>query len=275
MGCPVPWNADDARKIRVVLLCKYGLRMHIMGIFAFASSLAVVAFAQAQEGQANPVDGLVLPLPDAPLSVEAVGITENVLADGALNTRTSRAKVYRDSDGRTRTDSTLQFAPLPEEPSPIIQIMDPVAGVQFLLIVQEQIAYRIVIPKAERIGRPQFGFIVGSELIRETGEKTHKSGVLGVRTIEGVEFAGTRTTTTMVDQPSKIAVDEHWISRDLGLIGAILQSSPNGKTTVEIHNLVHSEPAPSLFAVPPEYTIKDIPIYPHMHQPERQSGRFR
>ena len=109
----------------------------------------------------------------------------------------------------------MHIGPPPEEPSRLIRIMDPVAGVQFILIAQIQIAYRVAIPKAEAPSRPQFVFIVGSELIREEGEKTHKNVAVGARTIEGIEFAGTRTTTTMVDQPSKIAVDEYWISRDL------------------------------------------------------------
>jgi hypothetical protein len=51
---------------------------------------------------------------------------------------------------------------------------------------------------------------------------------------------------------------KNWISRDLGLIGAMLLSSPRGKTTVKIQNVVRNEPDPSLFVVPPEHTIKEI-----------------
>jgi hypothetical protein len=95
-------------------------------------------------------------------------------------------------------------------------------------------------------------------LIRETGKKAFKDEALGKQMIEGIEFEGSRHTTTMVDEPSKVAVDEYWISRDVGLIGTTLKSSPKAKTTAKIKSLVHKEPDPSLVVIPPDYRIEEM-----------------
>ena len=173
----------------------------------------------------------------------------------------SGGKVYRDSAGRTRSEWTPPTAgPEPQGTAVQIGITDPVAALEYLLIVPERVAFRFAIPRTSPDGRPSGGFFFagGSELIRETGEKTHKTEDLGKQTIERIEFDGTRLTTTMVDEPSKVAVDENWISQDFGLIGSVLRTSPKGKTTVKIKNLVRNEPDPSLFVVPPDYRIEDI-----------------
>jgi hypothetical protein len=53
-------------------------------------------------------------------------------------------------------------------------------------------------------------------------------------------------------------VDEYWISQDEGLIGLLVKSSPNRKTTVNVRNVSRTEPDPALFVVPPEYTVEDF-----------------
>jgi len=55
---------------------------------------------------------------------------------------------------------------------------------------------------------------------------------------------------------SKVAVDEYWISQDVGLIGSTLKSSPKAKTTAKIKSLTRKEPDPSLFVIPPDYRIE-------------------
>jgi hypothetical protein len=76
----------------------------------------------------------------------------------------------------------------------------------------------------------------GSELMIEPGEKTQTTDDLGTRMIAGVEFAGFRITTTLIGQPARVAFDEHWISAELGLLGANLTSSPRKKTSMTIPN---------------------------------------
>jgi hypothetical protein len=178
-----------------------------------------------------------------------VGAIENTLPDRTVRTLIAKGKIYRDAAGRRRSESTL---------SGLTSITDQGAGLLFVLIAPSKQAFRIAIPKFEPSGRASFAFAAGSELLFETGKKSLQDEALGKQTIEGIEFEGSRHTTTMVDEPSKVAIDEYWISQEMGLIGSVLRSSPKGKTTIKIQNLVRKEPDPSLFVVPPDYTIQDM-----------------
>ena len=72
----------------------------------------------------------------APYSAEAVTESVQTLADGNRITRTSKASIYRDSEGRTRRDQTLNhigpWATADDAPQTIF-INDPVAGTNYTL----------------------------------------------------------------------------------------------------------------------------------------------
>ena len=89
----------------------------------------------------------------------------------------------------------------------------------------------------------------------KTGQKTEN---LGTRTIEGVEFEGTRTATTSDEQPSLVAVDEFWMSKDLGLIGLVKHSGPDSELAARIFNVDRTAPDSSLFVIPADYRIRDV-----------------
>jgi TonB family protein len=72
----------------------------------------------------------------APYSAEAVTESIQTLADGNRITRTSKASLYRDGEGRTRRDQTLNnIGPwaTADEPPQTIFINDPVAGANYVL----------------------------------------------------------------------------------------------------------------------------------------------
>jgi TonB family protein len=72
----------------------------------------------------------------APYSAEAVTESVQVLADGNRITRTSKSSVYRDGEGRTRRDQTLNHIGTwvtTDEPAQTIFINDPVAGAHYVL----------------------------------------------------------------------------------------------------------------------------------------------
>jgi hypothetical protein len=86
---------------------------------------------------------------------------------------------------------------------------------------------------------------------------------LPMQTIEGVAAEGTRTTLTIPagqignEQPIT-TVTERWYSPDLQLTVMTTRSDPRtGTTTYRLTNINRSEPSPSLFQVPAEYTITD------------------
>ena len=86
-------------------------------------------------------------------------------------------------------------------------------------------------------------------------------------TIEGVQAEGTRTTTTIPagqignDQPIQI-VSERWYSPELKVTVLTTNSDPRmGETTYALKNISRTEPAQSLFTVPPDYSVKDGPSF--------------
>jgi hypothetical protein len=89
---------------------------------------------------------------------------------------------------------------------------------------------------------------------------------LGSQVVEGVAATGTRTTTTIPagsignEQPIVI-VSEQWFSPELKVLVMTKHSDPRtGETTYRLTNIAQSEPARSLFEVPPDYTLRDSTI---------------
>jgi hypothetical protein len=89
---------------------------------------------------------------------------------------------------------------------------------------------------------------------------------LGQQTVEGVNAAGTRSTTTIPAgaignlQPIKV-VAEQWLSPDLQILVMTRHSDPrSGDTTYRLQNIVRAEPDRSLFTVPPDFTLKESGI---------------
>jgi hypothetical protein len=80
---------------------------------------------------------------NAPYSAEAVTETQQVLADGNKISRSNSSKIYRDSQGRTRREQTISaLGPWASagEPTELIFINDPVAGVNYVLNTKERTA---------------------------------------------------------------------------------------------------------------------------------------
>jgi hypothetical protein len=92
-----------------------------------------------------------------------------------------------------------------------------------------------------------------------------KTEDLGTQVIEGVRAQGTRTTSTIPagaigNERPIVSTSERWFSPDLGIVVMSKSSDPRlGTTTYRVTDLVRSEPDPSLFQVPADYTTKEEP----------------
>ena len=79
----------------------------------------------------------------SPYSAEAVTETQQTLADGNKISRTDSSKIYRDSQGRTRREQTIRsLGPWASagDPTELVFINDPVAGVNYVLNTRERTA---------------------------------------------------------------------------------------------------------------------------------------
>ena len=96
-----------------------------------------------------------------------------------------------------------------------------------------------------------------------TGAGTVLIEALGTRTIEGVKAEGTRTTSTIpagaIGNLMPIEVtSERWFSPELQMAVLITRRDPRaGETVYRLMNIVRGEQADALFAVPPDYEIRD------------------
>ncbi len=146
---------------------------------------------------------LVLPQPGAPLSAEIVEERTTKLPDGPSKTDVLTTKVFRDAEGRMRMEMNING---PNDPAPMIQILDRPDGFTVILLPEQRMAARFGFPKS---GNGGFGVsFLGNPLIRVPGKKSRKTEKLGKQTIDGIEYEGERTTTTSDEQPSLVGLDE-------------------------------------------------------------------
>src|SRR5208283_588490 len=151
---------------------------------------------------------------NAPFSADLITETTQVLADGNRLHQTTTARIYRDSEGRTRREQSLSGlgaltgrARLPR----VVFINDPVAGLNYALNPENRTASRSawMHPAYGRSGPP-----------RPARHGNDKVESLGAETMEGIAVRGTRTTTTIPagkigNELPIVVVTETWYSSDL------------------------------------------------------------
>jgi hypothetical protein len=201
----------------------------------------------------------------APYQAEAVTEVVQVLADGNRIVRKSSSPVYRDGEGRVRREHSLAaFGPFTPSKAPhMVFIHDPVAGADYVLDADRREARKMTPPGPDEAHWKERG--EGREAKAEPAEKKES---LGIRTIDGLEATGTRTTITLpageIGNEKPIAiVHERWYSSDLQVVVLSRHSDPRmGETTYRLANVSRTEPDKTLFDVPEGYTLKDAPPRP-------------
>lgn len=175
------------------------------------------------------------------------------LGDGNTISRQDTVKVYRDSQGRTRTESTMT-PPGSQTAVTHISITDPVAGVAYMLNPADQTAVKITLPPARTDQ--------GTRTFRgpNNGAETQTTD-LGTQTVNGVQATGTRTTTTIPagavgNQAAITTTREVWTAVALKVPVQIKTSDPRfGENTMNLTNITQGEPDPTLFQPPASYTV--------------------
>jgi hypothetical protein len=201
----------------------------------------------------------------APYSAVAVTETKQTLADGNVIDRKVQSNVYRDSQGRTRRETTFTgVGPLSAsgQPRTMVSIHDPVASTAYILHADTKSAEQLTLPprKANASGNLQNKF--EAHFQQEIANGTLKKEDLGTQTINGVSAQGTRYTRTIAagqigNANSITVVNEQWYSPELQLVVKSVRSDPRlGQVTYTLTSVQRSEPAASLFAVPSDYTVK-------------------
>jgi len=226
-------------------------------------------------------------IPGAPYSAQAVTQHVQVLADGNHITQTTTNTVARDSKGRVyREESLPGLVNSNAEPPHLALIEDPVAGEHITLDSNSKTAMKM--GAAQMKGAKEAASLNGVPPI--TGARTvfmtASSGLsmnmvtsisgkaddakaavtdLGTQTIEGVVAKGTKITHTipageMGNELPIVITTETWFSPDLKVLVMSKSNDPRmGETTYRLTNLSRSEPDPTLFQIPADYTVRDQP----------------
>ncbi|HET6889870.1 MAG TPA: hypothetical protein VFH31_02110 [Pyrinomonadaceae bacterium] len=234
----------------------------------------------------------------APYSGQAVTETTQILGDGNRIVNKSTASVYRDKEGRTRREQTVAaIGPFGGEMPQMISINDPVAGVSYVLEPSSHVARKLnamqfeyklstkgtkVINRDKRESLPdgsaeptlQVGMVANAPGPRLTvalpdiQDESGKQESLGKQSIEGVEAEGTRTTKTIAageigNERAIEIVSERWYSPELQTVVMTKHSDPRfGETVYRLTNINRTEPDASLFRIPSDYRIEEMPLPP-------------
>jgi hypothetical protein len=190
----------------------------------------------------------------APFSAVETLQTQQSLANGNQISNKEQSNVYRDSQGRIRTEETrTPPASSGKAASTIITIFDPVAGFRYVLDSSTMIAYQSPLPKSN-----------GTPPARPAppARPNESSASLGTQVINGVSAMGTQLTETIpagaIGNAQAIQVVRiTWVSTELKVPVEIKTSDPRiGSRDMELTNIAQTEPSASLFVVPAGYTIQ-------------------
>ncbi len=213
----------------------------------------------------------------APYSAQATTEITQTLADGNRIVRKVTASVYRDSAGRVRRDQVLAAVGswMPEDQPKTTIIDDPVAHLHYILNPDRQTAARYPMDsngfKGRRGDKSADSATSGSGQPdpnapggpRRRGPGTVETTPLGTQTIEGVQATGTQSVLTIEagaignDQAIRI-MSEEWYSEDLKTVVLRKRSDPRfGEMVYQLTQISRTEPDPTLFQVPANYTITD------------------
>jgi len=191
------------------------------------------------------------------------------LANGTTITHVTTLKEARDSSGRTYHESRPE-SPMGSEGDSnnfvSVNVHDPVNRTNIFWNSNTKEAIVTHFPEPREIKRidPIPAQAVTQQMPVRAPEpiKTERED-LGIKTINGVEAKGTRTTRVIPagregnDQPI-IVTSEHWMAPDLGLVVMSVNDDPRtGTSTMELTDLEKGEPDPALFQVPEGYAVKD------------------
>jgi hypothetical protein len=234
--------------------------MLLRGIFAFGV-LAPFALGQGTMGDwamnallgGSEAQGILLqlnaPILNRPFSASATVHTFHTLEDGTHIDKTTTTLLYRDAQGRRRSET-----------GHVVDIVDPVAGYAITLNAETLTATKRedryidtrepASDDADVTRRKVQGKSKKNNALQEIGTDD-----LGIKVVNGVTAHGVRTSTTIPvgvignDRAIKIT-KEIWTSNDLRLPVKSIDSDPRfGTSTYELTNIVLGAPDASLFSL--------------------------
>jgi hypothetical protein len=200
------------------------------------------------------------PVTGAPYTATETLQRQQTLANGNQISTKEQSNVYRDSQGRIRTEETITpSASSGKAAYTMVTIFDPVAGSRYVLNSSTMVAYQSTLPPA----RPASTGSASRQARPAPPARPNETvTALGTQSVNGVSATGTQLTEIIpagaIGNAQAIqVVRTSWISSELKVPVQIKTTDPRyGNTDMELTNIVEAEPNASLFVVPAGYTMQ-------------------
>lgn len=212
-----------------------------------------------------------------PFSADVEEENDKLLADGNRIHYEVHGKIFRDSEGRMRTETEAPVFNSGSKPFVHINITDLVEGRIIFLDTEHKIATvtllgrptgkaALTTPKDPADQHPKVQpvpTVQGHLLPPPTPDPAPED--LGTSQIEGFTVQGTRSTHIMTagmignDRPIATTT-ERWFSIEFKMDLVNITENPEaGKHVRKLANIHAGEPDPLLFQIPPDFKVKEMP----------------
>ena len=212
--------------------------------------------APASERQAVPNN--VRLVTGAPYSALGTSQTVTTLPDGNRVVRQNTIRLWRDSEGRTRSEFSLSSigGPTPLEVNATVTVIDDPAARERHMVQPDGGVVTVPIAPCRVLAANEPDLTVGPPRPARLPLKVSRPVKLGERQLDGETVAGSRVEATIPagaagnDQPIKMSA-EQWYGRELQVVVEATYRDPRtGETRYKLTEIRRKEPDAALFQVP-------------------------
>ena len=157
----------------------------------------------------------------------------------------TNAKMYRDSQGRTRFDMLTATS---RPALSVVEIYDPVTNTRYILDSRHRIAHRMIAPSPEEIQRRR------SQARPPDPDAIRSKKDLGQKTIEGLQAQG---EMLLYHSGGNDSMTEQWTSAEHQITLIRKTTTQHLESALSVTGVAIGEPDPALFRIPPGYKVKD------------------
>jgi len=241
-----------------------------IALLLFASILTAQTNNSKQSASTSTLSGGIAlrSVAGAPFSADVVRQSTQFQPDGSRALVETHGKMFRDSQGRTRTETELASG-AGSVTRHFTTIFDPVQRTSIVLNVEAKTAtiYHLHLPPPSALSAKQLKLIAAAQ-----AAQPHKNGLarsvsgdpedLGTMTLEGFSVTGTRSAhpakAGTAGDKTQTAFTESWFSSELKVELLSITQLPQALTeTTRLINIAPGEPDATLFQAPANYTVQD------------------
>ena len=198
----------------------------------------------------------------APFSADVVSQSTQILTDGTAVTRETHGKLFRDSAGRTRSETELESPAAGVATRRFVTIVDPVQGTSMVLDIAAKSATVFHLPAVPAVTASKVKLAAAAQTARQDFKHLTPPGTedLGSMMMEGFAVTGTRRadSSEVAKGPLQKAVTESWFSKELKIDLLVARQGPRSTSrTARLTNITPGEPDPTVFQAPADYTVQE------------------